>query len=184
MAKFTQKMILYTFQEMLETTPFDKITVSAIVSKCGISSNTFYYHYRDIYDLLDTWLLEKREKYIAEVHQHDRWQDALKIILRDFKAHSKIVYHLFDSLSRDRIERVIFETADDSVYQFVRQQIGDTSLSEETLREVTEYHSYAFLGFFIKFLWHNMESDIDSYVDRIGEIFENSIQWVADAQRK
>ena len=35
--------------------PFDKITVTALAKRCDISSNTFYYHYRDIYDLLDAW---------------------------------------------------------------------------------------------------------------------------------
>ena len=43
MANYTLKAIVLTFEEMLMELPFDKITVSAIVSKCGISSNTFYY---------------------------------------------------------------------------------------------------------------------------------------------
>lgn len=56
MANYTQRAIIQTFQDMLKEMPFDKITVSAIVARCDISSNTFYYHYHDIYDLLDTWL--------------------------------------------------------------------------------------------------------------------------------
>ena len=56
MALLTQKAILSTFEEMLEEMPFDKITVSALVRRCGVSSNTFYYHYQDIYDLLDVWM--------------------------------------------------------------------------------------------------------------------------------
>ena len=65
MAHFTQKAILQTFQQMLEEMPFDKITVSAIVSRCEISSNTFYYHYRDIYDLLDAWLSEQENAVLS-----------------------------------------------------------------------------------------------------------------------
>lgn len=67
MAQYTKKAILHTFQQMLERTPFDRITVSAIVAKCEISSNTFYYHFRDIYDLLDSWLLIKKESYLASI---------------------------------------------------------------------------------------------------------------------
>ena len=36
MANFTKKAILDTFQEMLQEKDFDKITVSAIVARCGI----------------------------------------------------------------------------------------------------------------------------------------------------
>ena len=52
MTKFTEKAILDTFDNMLARMPFKKITVSAIVAECGISSNTFYYHFNDIYNLL------------------------------------------------------------------------------------------------------------------------------------
>ena len=55
MALSTNRLIMSAFQEMLEEMPFDRITVSALVKRAGVSSNTFYYHYRDIYELLDVW---------------------------------------------------------------------------------------------------------------------------------
>ena len=55
MALSTNHLIMSAFQEMLEEMPFDRITVSALVKRAGVSSNTFYYHYRDIYELLDVW---------------------------------------------------------------------------------------------------------------------------------
>ena len=57
MALYTKKAIMRTFQQMLEEMPFDKITVSALVRRCEISSNTFYYHYQDIYSVLE-WIVE------------------------------------------------------------------------------------------------------------------------------
>ena len=59
MANYTHKAILQTFDEMLMEMPFEKITVSALVARCEISSNTFYYHFQDIYDLLDEWMDEQ-----------------------------------------------------------------------------------------------------------------------------
>ena len=40
MALYTKKLIMSTFQEMLEELPFDKITVAALVKRAGISPNT------------------------------------------------------------------------------------------------------------------------------------------------
>lgn len=178
MSKYTQKAILYTFRDMLETTPFDKITVSALVSRCEISSNTFYYHFRDIYDLLDTWLLLWKEKYVARMEEDGSWQDPVKSLLRDMKAHSNIVYHLSDSLSRERIERSIFESTDHTFYQLVCRETAGVDIPEEVLRNVAEYNTYAFLGFFLKFLWNRMTDDIDEMIDQISENFENNLQWV------
>ena len=55
MALYTKKLIMTAFAEMLEELPFDKITVAALVKRAGVSPNTFYYHYEDIYALLDAW---------------------------------------------------------------------------------------------------------------------------------
>ena len=180
MAQYTKKAILQTFQEMLEKMPFDKITVSAIVSNCEISSNTFYYHYQDIYDLLDTWLSIKKERYIEKASLEIRWQDAGKAMLHDFKNHSDIVYHLFNSLSRERIERYIFESTDDTFYRFICRETAGVAIPEQELRNIAEYNSYSFLGFFLKFLWNQMDDDIDSGIEKIGGIFENNIQWLKE----
>ena len=64
MALYTKKLILATFREMLSESPFDKITVAALVKRAGISPNTFYYHYQDIYRLLDAWFQEQVESFV------------------------------------------------------------------------------------------------------------------------
>lgn len=187
MPQYTQKAILCTFQDMLQKTPFDKITVSALVSKCEISSNTFYYHYRDIYDLLDTWLQVLKKKYLSELPQDLCWQDTLRellrTLLRDMKTNSDLVYHLLSSLSRERIEQYIFESTDDTFYQLVCQATGCAAVPEEILRDITEYNSYSFLGFFLKFLWSGMKENVDLEAERISRIFEGNLQWVIEKYR-
>lgn len=53
MSMLTMKTIMQTFSEMIEEMPFDKITVLALVKRCEINHNTFYYHFQDLYELLD-----------------------------------------------------------------------------------------------------------------------------------
>jgi len=35
---------------------------------------------------------------------------------------------------------------------------------------------YAFLGFFLKFLWNRMDDDIDKSVDSLGELFTGFVE--------
>ncbi|MGN0599795.1 MAG: TetR/AcrR family transcriptional regulator C-terminal domain-containing protein [Oscillospiraceae bacterium] len=178
MSNYTQKAIIHTFQDMLQNKPFDKITVSAIVAKCEISSNTFYYHFQDIYDLLDTWLQLMWKKYFTDAMQSMTWQQALKILLRDMKQNSDLVYHLSGSISRERIERFVFESTGNIFYQMVCREVGDAAVDEKTLRSIAEYNSYSLLGFFLKFLWNHMNGDIDEGVDQISYIFKGNVQWI------
>ena len=183
MSQYTPKAILQTFQEMLHKMPFDKITVSALVAKCGISSNTFYYHYRDIYDLLGTWLKMIQDKYVSDIYRLAQWEDVLKTLLHDMKDNSDLVYHLFNSLSRERLERYVFESADDTFYDLIRQATEGVEIPEEELRDFVEYHSYPFMGFLLKFLWNNMTEDIDEGVERIVCIFEDNFRALVEKHK-
>lgn len=101
-ALYTKKLIMTTFQEMLAEMPFDKITVSALVKRAGVSPNTFYYHHQDIYALLDDWF-QKQVDALVPAGEPIEWKPVTKNILRECRAHSKTIYHVFDSLSRDRL---------------------------------------------------------------------------------
>lgn len=46
MASFTKFAILKVFGDLAASRPVDKITVKDITDQCGISRNTFYYHYQ------------------------------------------------------------------------------------------------------------------------------------------
>ena len=52
MASFTKMAIMKVFGDLASSKPVDKITVKDITDRCGISRNTFYYHYQDIYQVL------------------------------------------------------------------------------------------------------------------------------------
>ena len=62
MTKFTRNAIKETFMQLLNEKPLDKISVRDVVESCGISRNTFYYHYHDIYEVLEEILEEERAK--------------------------------------------------------------------------------------------------------------------------
>lgn len=50
----TKKAIADAFLRMAGKKPIEKITVTDIVTEAQINKSTFYAHYRDIYDLMDT----------------------------------------------------------------------------------------------------------------------------------
>lgn len=147
MARLTQKAIWQAFQAMLEEMPFDKITVSALVKRAGVSPNTFYYHYQDIYDLLRVWFHTILNQQV-DIHAPDfHWQSATKTLLHICQAHPKIVYHIFDSLSRNQLERYVFSLTDDVFYQQVCRQTQGSGLTQSQLKEVAQFCRYAFVGF-------------------------------------
>lgn len=55
-SEITKLKIADSLKKLMETMPFEKITISDITNNCSIHRQTFYYHFQDRYELLD-WLL-------------------------------------------------------------------------------------------------------------------------------
>ncbi|MFQ8900568.1 MAG: TetR/AcrR family transcriptional regulator [Lachnospira eligens] len=51
------------FLNMLKRKNIDRVTVTDICEECGINRNTFYYYFSDIYDVLDSVLIEETKEY-------------------------------------------------------------------------------------------------------------------------
>lgn len=184
MANFTQSAILNAFSAMLETTPFDKISVSSIVKACSISRNTFYYHYQDVYDLLDAWLEQELSAYSTDDRRPD-WKENLTTLLNNCKKRKKLVYSISNSISRERLERYIFSTTDGAVENYIRQQAAGKSIPESRLVTIVNICRYSIMGYFLRFIWNNMKEDPDVMVDELGAVFDSILaNFIAEYETK
>lgn len=53
MSQITKRALEASLKNMLLQKPLDKITINNIAKDCGINRMTFYYHFKDIYDLVE-----------------------------------------------------------------------------------------------------------------------------------
>ena len=171
MANYTVKAIMKNFEEMLIEMPFSKVTVSALVERGEISSNTFYYHFRDIYELLNAWLTVKEKKYINIADGIPDWPESLKLVLKVMQENSKLVYHVSDSIPKDRLEFFILGWAQERFYEVAKKRIGNAAFSESFTRKLAWFYCYSALGFVLNFLWNRMKMNVDESVDQLSGIF-------------
>ncbi|MFR8027761.1 TetR/AcrR family transcriptional regulator, partial [Eisenbergiella massiliensis] len=55
MQNITKTALEASLKKLLLKKPLDKITIRDLTEDCGISRMTFYYHFKDIYDLVE-WI--------------------------------------------------------------------------------------------------------------------------------
>lgn len=176
MAKYTHDAIMRTFTEMLQEMPFDKITVSELVRRCNISPNTFYYHYKDILELLNEWLSEGLERFFARTPEGrpEDWRTMIKRCLRLCKDHSITTYHIYNCLSRDALERFAFRSTTNMIDKKFKELTDSYHLTipQDKAALLADALKYMFVGFFLKFIWNRMNDDIDQFVDSFIDIVE------------
>lgn len=62
MSQITKRAIEQSLKNLLLKKPLTKITINDIAEDCGINRMTFYYHFKDIYDLVEWACLEDAKR--------------------------------------------------------------------------------------------------------------------------
>ena len=52
-SSITKNALAMALKQLMKTQGFDKISVSEICKECGMNRKSFYYHFRDKYDLVN-----------------------------------------------------------------------------------------------------------------------------------
>lgn len=136
MASFTKFAILKVFGDLAASRPVDKITVKDITDQCGISRNTFYYHYQDIYQVLKAYVQYSAE-YVIELMVEDEGEDGkagLKEI-RYLEANRELLCNLYRSAANEEVRnclqsasQIIFDRLIESVSQGMEVQAEDKKI--------------------------------------------------------
>ena len=58
----TKHILEESLKKLMLEKPLDKITIRDLTEDCGISRMAFYYHFKDIYDLVEWSCLEDAKK--------------------------------------------------------------------------------------------------------------------------
>lgn len=66
MSNVTKRALEQSLKNLLLKKPLTKITIGDITEDCGINRMTFYYHFKDIYDLVEWACLEDARRALDE----------------------------------------------------------------------------------------------------------------------
>jgi len=56
-SNITKKALSSALKELIQEKPFEKISVADICQKCNLNRQSFYYHFKDKYDLVN-WVFD------------------------------------------------------------------------------------------------------------------------------
>ena len=69
-SNITKRALASALRELMKEVPFDKIQVSHICDRCGMNRKSFYYHFKDKYDLLN-WIFDTEFITFAQASKED-----------------------------------------------------------------------------------------------------------------
>ena len=142
--------------------PLDKITIRDLTEDCDISRMAFYYHFKDIYDLVEWSCLEDATRALASKKTYDTWSEGLVQIFDAVYENKPFILNAYRCISRDQIESFLFHLTSDLLMNVVEEKAEGTSISEEDRRFIADFYKYSFVGLMLDWIKQGMKDD---YVD-------------------
>lgn len=111
MCSDTKEKIAEAVEQMMLTKPVSKITVQSVMEQARMKRQTFYYHYQDIYSVLE-WIVVREIctplRYDESVSAEDWCMQALTLLRRISPALGREkLYHLTAGILRPQLARFL-----------------------------------------------------------------------------
>lgn len=164
-----------SLKKLLLQKPLDKITINDLTSDCGISRMAFYYHFKDIYDLIEWVCLEDAARALQGKKTYDSWQDGLLQIFEAVLENKPFILNVYHSISREQIENYLFKLTYGLIMGVVEEKSAGIGISEEDKKFIAEFYKYSFVGVMLDWIKQGMKADYRGIAEKMSITLKGNI---------
>ena len=175
MSELTKRALEQSLKNLLLQKPLNKITISDIADDCGINRMTFYYHFKDIYDLVEWSCQEDAAKALAGKKTYETWQQGFEQIFEAVLANKPFIMNVYHSVSREQVENYLYKVTYDLLEGVVEEQAQGMSVRQEDKAFIATLYKYMFVGLMLDWIKSDMKGDPALIVERLEQVIHGSV---------
>ena len=146
----TKQLFADTLQDMVRTVSFEKVRVNELCRRCGADRQTFYYHFRDKYDLAAWIFIRDYEASLSDTNGYYTIEHAAGILER-IRSREVFYRKAFSDRSQNAVSRYIYDYFVELGSQAVCRYLNTDHLDTRTLYAIKS-HSFACVGHTMEWL--------------------------------
>ncbi len=168
----TKKAFAEAIKYLLTKKPLTKISVKDITEYCNISRNTFYYHFRDKYELIN-WIFYT--EILAEVNDFNdpsKWLDSFTNVCRYLHKNRSFYMKCFQYVGQNSLR----DCLTDFYYELIRMNLSvqysevGIKLSSDELKMMARMESYSYVSIIFEWVKSGMHNDYMNYLNQLYNI--------------
>ena len=175
MSQITKRALEQSLKNLLLKKPLTKITISDITEDCGMNRMTFYYHFKDIYDLVEWACLEDGRRALENNRGYDTWQQGLLQIFEAVRENKPFVMNVYRCVHQEQVEKYIKPLVDRLVLEIIEEEIGTMTVQDVDKAFLARVYSYVFVGLMLDWIKEDMRQDPREIVDRLALLLKGTI---------
>ena len=175
MPNATKAALEESLKRLLLKKPLDKITITDLTTDCGISRMAFYYHFKDIYELVEWSCVEDGTKALQGKKTYDSWTEGLTQIFEAVLENKPFIMNVYRNVDRERMERYLYHLTYDLIVGVVQEKSKDLDISGEDKKFIANFYKYGFVGIMLEWIQEGMKEDIEELVNKMSLTLHNTV---------
>lgn len=163
----TKQALEASLKNLLLKKPLDKITIHDITTECGISRMAFYYHFKDIYDLVEWSCYEDAKQALQGKKTYDTWQEGIRQIFEVVYENKPFIMNAYHAISREQIENYLFKLTYSLMMGVVEEKAAGKVIGEAQKQFIADFYKYSFVGIMLDWIKQGMKEDYEEIVQNM-----------------
>lgn len=176
MATSTKEAFASALKQVMSVKPINKITVKDLVEICGVNRQTFYYHFDDVYDLLEWVFEEDAKRALPKEIIQDHWRRDVMVFFEYLYENKVFALNVFNSNSRAYMLRFLKQRLQECIRGFAAIVSEGWNIDRQDFDFVVEFYSNGVIGLVSQ--WMDLGMKIPPCVtkERFLDMLDNSVE--------
>ena len=174
MTENTKELLINSLRDLLEEKPISKISIRELTELTGVNRQTFYYHYGDIYELLEDLILSDFNKYRDDLN-NDNLTPVVNIY-RVLKKKKNIIKNIYNGSEINKINRVSINYVRKILEENLDTYDDAENLSEDDRNFIIKFFSFVIVGIIHMWVEDGMPDTLYTDLNRAQNILELAIE--------
>lgn len=183
MVNTTKQTMEESLKRLLLQKPLHKITISDIAEDCGMNRMTFYYHFKDIYDLVEWSCEEDARRALDGKKTYETWQEGFLQIFQAVKENKPFIMNVYHSVSREQVENYLYKVTYDLLIGVVEEKAVGMTVRREDMEFVAHCYKYTFVGIMLDWIRGDMKADPQEMINRLSLVIQGNISTALERLR-
>lgn len=143
-------LIAETFLAAVKEKNVDKITVKDLVTACGISRQTFYYHFQDITDVIEWSVRRETQIALERTLKESDPQKAVYIFVSNIADNLSIIRRLLHSQRREQMENMLIHAFRNYLEALILHKAPGIQLTYTDFQLMLNFFAYGIVGLLLE----------------------------------
>lgn len=174
----TKRAIANALKDLMKKKDLQKISVSDIVERCGINRQTFYYHFKDKYDLVDWIYYNEVVAAVVRSRPLEDWSGVVLDVLNGMKRERSFYMNALNVNGQNAFQDYFFDMTKNLLLAML-DTIDGAKTTEEGRNFIAEFYAYGLVGVTVHWALSGMKQPPEEIVGRLSRLIDDMTSYPA-----